>query len=268
MKITVVIPTYNRPGLAVALAKQIRVFEPKAEIIIVDQSNHKEDPKTISKLNVIYLENPKVNTSIAKNVGLTKATGDIVIFFDDDVEILPNTIKAHIKEYEDSNVLGVAGRAINDGETLPDLTEVETGKTNRLLTLFVNNFWGTKRQFVQFPYGCNMSFRRSILNKLGGFDEQIPPPGFEETDLGLRITKIGKMIFSPDTLAYHHKATTGGTRMLRSKWFKNYYWIYGRLIRKHVSFPQILISIIHLKLRILREYPLALLSFYKGLMSV
>ncbi|KKS94733.1 MAG: Glycosyl transferase, family 2 [Candidatus Collierbacteria bacterium GW2011_GWB1_44_6] len=267
MKISVVIPTYNRPGLALGLAKQIRKFEPGAEIIIVDQSDKKEDPKEIKKLDVVYIENSKANTSIAKNIGLARVTGEIVFFFDDDVEITPKTIKAHLAEYADKKILGVAGRVINDGEKMPQDTDAVTGKTDKYLASFTMNFWGTRRQFVQFPYGCNMSFRRSILEKLRGFDEKIPPPGFEETDLGLRVTKLGRMIFSPDALVYHHRASSGGTRMPRDKWFKNYYWIYGRMIARHVSFPLNLVSMFRIKMRVLKEYPLALPNLISGYFS-
>ncbi|HBP51580.1 TPA: hypothetical protein DD455_04600 [Candidatus Shapirobacteria bacterium] len=264
MQISIVIPTYNRPGLAMNLAKEIRRYEPKAEIIVVDQSTVKEDPKKIETLFVKYIDDNKVNTSTAKNVGLAKATGDIVFFFDDDIEITPQTINAHLNEYEDPEVMGIAGRVINDGEEVPRTTDVETGKTNRFLTAFISNFWGTKRQLVQFPYGCNMSFRRSILKKLGGFDEKITPPGFEEYDLGLSVTMKGKMIFSPEALVYHHRATTGGNRLKKTDWFKKYYWNYGRMIAKHVSLPGSIYSLVRIAGRILKEYPPAIGSFFTG----
>jgi len=268
MKVSVVIPTYNRPGLAIGLARQIRKYDRNAQIIIVDQSKHDEEQNEISSLNIDYLKNAKVNTSIAKNVGLAQATGEIVIFFDDDVEITSETIKAHLAEYADSEVLGVAGRVLNDGEAVPKKTDVEAGKTNKFLTAFTNNFWSTGKQAVQFPYGCNMSFRRSVLEKLGGFDKMIPPPGWEETDLGLRVTKLGKIIFSPEALVYHHKTSSGGTRMDKDLWFKNYYWTYGRLLAKHVSFPENIYSLLHLSVRIIKEYPVAIFSFIRGFMSI
>lgn len=264
MKVSVVIPTYNRPGLSLSLAKEIRKYEPLTEIVIVDQSDVKEDLQKIKALSIEYIGNTKVNTSIAKNVGLAKATGDIVIFFDDDVEITNKTIRAHQDEYKDPHILGVAGRVINDGETVPKNTAVETGKTDRFLISFVGNFWGTRKQMVQFPYGCNMSFRRSILSKIGGFDGKITPPGFEEYDLGLSVSKKGKIIFSPDTLVYHHRAKTGGNRLDRSDWFGKYYRNYGRMIAKHVSFPGSVYSLIRITGRIFKEYPPAAGSFLIG----
>ncbi len=252
MNASVVIPTYKRPGLAENLKKQIHQYTPDIEVVIIDQSNSKHP-----------------NTSVAKNQGIAKAKGEIVIFFDDDVEITPNTIKAHLKEYSNSNILGVSGRVINDGEAIPANKDVETGTMNKLGTSFVKNFWGERRQNVVHPYGCNMSFRKSILETVGGFDTKFPPPlsSFEEIDLGLRVSKIGVIIFSPDALVYHHRASSGGTRTDIKTRNKLYYQSYGRLIRKHIKFPLSLISIAIIKLRILKEAPYALLAFAKGLLT-
>lgn len=267
MKVTIIIPTYNRPGLAASLTKQIRNLGFKDEIIIIDQSNKKENLDGLEKLRVKYLTDVQVNTARAKNIGIKEAKGEIIIFFDDDVELTKDTINAHISAYKNKEVLGVAGRVINDGEEVPSNADVETGKANESLTAFVGNFWGTKTQFVQFPFGCNMSFRKSILEGLKGFDEKITPPGFEEYDLGLRVSRIGKIIFVPEALVFHHRAKSGGNRLSRDDWYKKYYWNYGRMIRKHVKFPFLIISLIHLKLRIIREYPNALVSFFSGFIS-
>lgn len=267
MKTTIVIPTYNRPGLALSLVGQIRKNDKKSEIIIVDQSAQEDDQKLIKKFNVKYLRDPQVNTAIAKNIGIEEAEGDVVIFFDDDVELTNQTIPSHLVEYEDKNVLAVAGRVINDGEEVPENTDVDTGKTNIFLTKFVGNFWGTRKQAVQFPYGCNMSFRKSILVDLKGFDKKITPPGFEEYDLGLRVTRLGKMIFAPDALVYHHRAKTGGNRLSKQDWFRKYYWNYGRMIKKHVPSPWFIYSLARLSIRILKEYPGALPSIFLGFFS-
>ena len=252
MKTSVVIPTYKRPGLAENLKKQILKYEPETEVIIVDQSDSKTP-----------------NTSQAKNQGIAQVIGDIIIFFDDDVEITPYTIKAHLQEYKDSKVLAVAGRVINDGEIIPKNTDVETGKMNSLGTAFIKNFWGEKRQHIIHPYGCNWSVRRSVLKKVGGFDVLFPPPlsSFEEIDLGLRISQIGTMIFSPDALVYHHRAQTGGTRVDKITRNKLYYQSYGRLIKKHIKFPQIILSVLILSLRVIKEAPCSLLSFWRGFFS-
>jgi len=252
MKTSIVIPTYKRPGLAENLKKEILRFNPEVQIIIIDQTN----------------QSP--NTSAAKNQGIAQATGEVIIFLDDDVEITKNTVQAHILEYTNPDVMGVAGRVINDGEIIPEVSSVKVGNINSLFTVFEKNFWSTKKQTVEFPYGCNMSFRKSALDITGGFDEKLPPPlsSFEEIDLAIRIRKLGLISFVPDALVYHHRATSGGTRMDTVIRTKLYYQSYGMIIRKHIPFPLSLVSLGIVKFRVIRECPHALINLIKGYIYV
>jgi GT2 family glycosyltransferase len=233
---SIVIPTYKRLNLALNLARSIHKFYPDIEIIIVDQENN-NPPKKIEVSGVKYFNLKKANTSAAKNLGWQKNRGEVVIFFDDDVEITKETIEQHIRAYQDKNVVATAGRVIYDGEKVPRNTNIDTGRTNLLGTKFSYLFWSTKKQNVDFPYGCNMSFRKSILEKVKGFDEKFPKI-FEEVDLGYRVKKYGQIKFVPDALVYHHKAKTGGIRpeekLNKEKLiFENY----GRYLAKNICFP-------------------------------
>lgn len=243
MQASIVIPTYKRTNLALNLAESILKLHPDIEIIIVDQENNLP-PKKNDLAGIKYFNLKKANTSAAKNLGWQKSQGEVVIFFDDDVEITKQTIDEHLKAYQDKNVVATAGRVINDGEKIPKNTLVETGKTNLLGTKFSYFFWSTKKQNVDFPYGCNMSFRRTILEKVKGFDEKFPKI-FEEVDLGYRVKKFGQIRFVPDALVYHHKAKSGGIRpeekLNKQKLiFENY----GRYLAKNVCFPLSFISLL------------------------
>ena len=98
-----------------------------------------------------------------------------------------------------------------------------------------------KNTYVDYPYGCNMSFRKQTLKELGGFDEKLSPPvyAFNEVDLGYRINKKWKssFLFSPEALVYHHKFKRGGTRndfdIKKVKKSNNYN--YGYFIGKNFS---------------------------------
>ncbi len=240
---SIVIPTYHRTSLALNLARSIRKLYSGIEIIIVDQENNLP-PKKNDLAGIKYFNLKKANTSAAKNLGWQKSQGEVIIFFDDDVEITKQTIDEHIKAYQDSKTVATSGRVINDGQTVPKNTFIDTGKTNLLGTKFNYFFWSTKKQNVDFPYGCNMSFRRTILEKVKGFDEKFPKI-FEEVDLGYRVKKYGKIKFIPDALVYHHKAKTGGIRpeekLNKEKLiFKNY----GRYLAKNIGFPLSFLSLL------------------------
>lgn len=272
MKASVVIVTYNRPGLALGLVKQIRSFDLNIEIIVVDQApkdTNQETDFTTLKSKYFVLKSP--NLCQARNLGINKSGGDIVIFFDDDVEITTETIPAHLSSYQNHEVLGVAGRVINDDETVPEKTDVITGAITGNNTVFIKNFWGTKEQYVSYPYGCNMSFRKSALEKVNGFDEKLLPPlcSFEEIDIATRVVNSGgKIIFSPQALVYHHRAVSGGARMTESVRHKYYYNSFGRYLAKNLHNSLFISSVFRGSLRIIKENPLLLPSFFTGILSV
>ena len=212
-KISVIIPTYGRAQLAEKLKASIMAMHPQVEVIIIDGYN---------------------NTSKAKNIGWHQSKGDICIFFDDDIEVTAKTISSHLTQYNDQSVVGVAGRVINDHEVVPNNTLAPTGGTDRLLRDFTFNYWTEERQYVRYPYGCNQSYRKSTLVSCGGFDDSFPKL-FEEIDLGLRVTpRYGKIIFEPNALVYHHKASSGGNREKSEVVQQHLYRAYGRMIAKHV----------------------------------
>lgn len=262
---SVVIPTFGRPTLALSLAKQVYKFYPEAQIIIVDQEKTSQiDQNDIDKLNINLLNLKQPNTSWAKNMGIKIAKGEIVFFFDDDVEITENTISSHLNLYQDPSIAGVSGRVINDSELLQDDMNVETGKTNILGTKFLWQFWSTKRQFVHFAYGCNMSYRKSVLESVGGFDENFPKI-FEEIDLGIRITRSGnKIVFNPKALVFHHKAPSGGTRTSEHNKMKMIYSHYGFYLAKNVPFPLSIFSLLLRTKTALVKSPWAVLDLYKN----
>lgn len=264
---SVVIPTFKRIGLALQAAKTIRKFHPKIEIIIVDQQNSAPiSQKEQKELNLTYINLDRANTSTAKNTGIKRAKGQVVFFFDDDIEITKNTIPSQLKAYENDEIIGTSGRVINDGEMIPEDTHVETGKTNNLATLFSFKFWSTKEQTVDFPYGCNMSFKKEVLDNINGFDEQFSKV-FEEIDLAKRARKYGNIQFIPEGLAFHHKAPSGGTRQGKLSSIRTKYFFYGMYIAKNIPFPLVLISMLLRSKSALFENISALVSFWKGFFS-
>jgi GT2 family glycosyltransferase len=263
MKVSVLIPTYQRKDTALNLGIQCRKFAPECEIIIVDASPNIAPTiiQEAQKNKIKYLVIPEKDTRKAKNIGWQKAIGDIIIFFDDDVEIHTSTITNHVNAYSDSSIISTAGRVINEKDEIPENTDVETGRMNNLGTIFLMNFWSTKKQFVDFPYGCNMSFRRSVLEKIGGFNETY---SFEEIDLGLKAKKYGKILFLPEALLTHHQLSIGGTRTNKELYQKEYWKNWGKLIRIHVLFPLRFISLCILTFRSIKLNYQCVQKLYEG----
>lgn len=268
-KITIVIGTFNRPTVVLKLLDQLKqIKKPAIEVLVYDQSNLenyqilKSNFPNNQDFHLIYLDKP--NTCHYLNLGWQKSNTSIVLYLDDDVEITPETIQFHIDAYKSPNVMGVAGRVINENEQVTKETSI--GKVKGFGAIFLKNFSSTERAFVDFPYGCNMSFRRKTLEEVNGFDEKLSPPNysFNEVDLGYRINKKypQSIIFEPEALVYHKRYPTGGTRSYSNKQVQTSNNLnYGYFIGKNFSFFENILFM-------LRRLPYQLFKEPKGVVSI
>jgi GT2 family glycosyltransferase len=274
LQITIVIGTLNRPKIVLSLIKQLVEKSKKIlfEVFVIDQSapeNYKELSDKFPKLsNFLLIHFDKPNTVKYLNYGWKNAKTPFVLYLDDDVTLTEDIIKSHIEAYKDSSINGVAGRVINDGEKISKGSMV--GKIKWFGAEFTKNFTFQKKTFVDFPYGCNMSFRKNILKELNGFDENLYPPvySFNEIDLGLRINKKWRnsIIFLPKALVYHHQYPRGGTRndFEIKKVIESNNFNYGYFLGKNFNcFENIICFLRRLPYQLIKE-PKAITQILKG----
>jgi GT2 family glycosyltransferase len=76
---------------------------------------------------------------------------------------------------------------------------------------------------AQWAAGCNMSFRREVIDDLGGFDENFLGPLGDDAEFSYRVRKAGGLIhYTPAAHLSHLKAPGGGLRDAAGK--AHYVW--------------------------------------------
>jgi GT2 family glycosyltransferase len=235
--VSVIVPTLNRPQLLIStLSDLVSQQYPSFEVLVIDQSD------TINKDvvafcaahdNVCFIHIDHKSLPHARNIGIQRAQGQIVLFCDDDVQLpTRHFIAAHARNYTDPLVGGVAGRKLNmqegDQNPLADIREI--GRIRPWDMRIVTNFHGMTRCQVDHVNGCNMSFRKDALQKVGGFDTNfVGNAYFEDTDVSLQIRKLGyTLVFEPEALLIHLQAGTGGCSVQSEREFR--YWYFHNLI--------------------------------------
>jgi len=226
--VSVIVPTYNRDRLATKTVKYLSHFHfDSYEIIVIDQSETsfgelesycEQNPNKIK-----YVKVKEKGLAKARNCGIAHATGEIILFCDDDIIPSLNLLQAHISNYADPVIGGVAGRIANKKV---DHQAHKIGVIQRYTANQNDHFDASARVIVDHGQGCNLSFRKSILQQVGGFDERFAGSAFlEETDVCLRVKKAGyQLLFEPKATIIHLKENKGGCRSFSSEdW---YYW-YG-----------------------------------------
>ncbi len=208
MNVSIVIPNYNGARL---LEKNLeKVFDAvnyykkgKVEIIIVDDASTDNSLDIIKDKNVAIFKNEKnLGFSSTVNNGVKEAKEDILVLLNTDVVPEKGFLQPLISHFNDESVfaVGCMDKSIESGKTV--LRGRGVGKLKRGFLVHkrgeidkTNTLWVT---------GGSGAFRKSIWNKLGGFNEIYNPFYWEDIDLSYRAIKSGyKILFESKSVVVH-----------------------------------------------------------------
>jgi len=176
------------------------------DVTVVDQ-NPSLDPRLLERakkfperLQVLHMLPP--HTCNARNLAITNTSGDVLVFVDDDTRFGPEFLRSYSKSFNSSKIGGIAGWI--------DATD----------PVFA---WHPETGTVLAAIGCNMAFRRDVIEEVGGWDANFVAPFFhgEETEFASRVTRAGYEIrICSEALLFHARHITGGVRPVK----KPEYW--------------------------------------------
>ncbi|NMH98978.1 glycosyltransferase [Pseudonocardia acidicola] len=158
----------------------------------------------------------------ARNTAIAAARGEVIVFLDDDAAARPGWLAALLAPYADPAVAAVGGVAhprwpvtSNGGRpaVLPGAAPADPDATGELDWIVGCTYTGqpTERAEVRNLMGCNMSFRREVFKRIGGFAEDIGrigknPLGCEETELCIRARQAYRRNGEPIRIVFEPRA--------------------------------------------------------------
>lgn len=223
-KLSVVIVTYNRGNdLKESLKAILELNIPPLEIIVVDSNSTDSTPQIVRNYPVRFINIKQKSMVVARNVGWRQSKGDIVAFIDDDAIVSKTWSKYILEPFRDKKVGGVVGRVIPSKDEEEIVIPEKHNKIGKVFSngLVIGNFDLDKESNIEVDtlIGCNMAFRKGVIIKVGGFDENFKGNCFrDDTDISLRIRKHGyKLIFHPKALVIHKYKG----KLVSNNWF---YW--------------------------------------------
>ncbi len=235
VKVSVIIPTKDRVDLLKTCIDsfQKNTYLPdgvEVEFLIVD--NNSEQPESFAYFaeltatgHTILTEPGKFNYSLLNNQAAKQASGSVLLFMNNDIEIIEAGWLEAMLELMTINEVGVVGAKL--------LYPPELGLIQHAGVMIFNDAAGHDHQF--FPEfetqsdmavghngallaireclavtGACMMVRRSAFDAVGGFDETLHV-GFGDTDLCLKLREVGhKCLITPYARLIHHESATRG----------------------------------------------------------
>lgn len=209
---SIIIPTKNRKETLKEVIHSIEKQQepPPFELIIIDDGSEDGTKDYLSSLNLefpFYFESiPPSGPAKARNKGIEKAKGKVILFFGDDTILHQSCLFYHyIRQKENNFSCAIIGRIF--------------WHKSIKVTNFMNyiNEWGLQFGFkliddplnvpFNFFYTSNVSIPKKFLME-EKFDETFPYAAWEDIELSYRLKKRGMQIrYSNDAIVYHKHKT-------------------------------------------------------------
>lgn len=187
-----------------------RQIRPPLEVVVAVDKNPDLMTRVRESLpNVVVTENRETSgLSGTRNAGIAAASGEVLAFLDDDAEAAPDWLERLLRPYSDPTVLGVGGLIEPRWEcgrprSLPPEFDWVVGCSYHGLPRVASP--------VRNLIGANMSLRRDVFTRVGGFSCEVGrvgklPAGCEETELCIRVLqafKAGILLYEPAARVAH-----------------------------------------------------------------
>jgi O-antigen biosynthesis protein len=226
------IPSKNRATDVVRCLESIKRQETHPdEVLIIDQSDTEYELPRIEGLLHVY--DPTLSgISAARNVGARRSSSDIILYLDDDVELLPGCLSALLAAFEHyPDAIAMCCTVVAPKESRFAWWQVHTW-------LFCRGFFNAGQQTregglieLRRLYGCATAMRRSVLLK-EPFDENLIGYSYgEDWELACRLRAYGRLLLIPESQVIHHVSPTnryGMRQMQRDRW-DNFLYFYDKL---------------------------------------
>ncbi|MFH0846035.1 MAG: glycosyltransferase family 2 protein [Patescibacteria group bacterium] len=200
-KISVIIPTHNRPELLERAIQSVlcQTFQ-DFEIIVIDDGLEKRADKIISQISderIQYIQNIKnLGASASRNVGINKAKGKYITFLDDDDEFYPEKIE---KQYQ---IIEASFEKIDFVYCIVDVYSQQSGD---FIYTQKHDFKEGVQSFFEEALSLKMAVatpsifcKKKKVLEIGGFDENFP--NAEDKDFFIRLSKNSQGFFINQSL--------------------------------------------------------------------
>ena len=202
--VSVIIPLYNaRDVIGKTIESVLAQTWRDYELIIIDDGSTDESSKVIEHFGsrIRYIRQENSGVAAARNRGIAESAGVYVALLDHDDLWHPMKLEKQVHLLEDRPEVGMV---------VTDVAHVDLdGRPMGIVGGGYNPSEEFARLFVQgyVPTPSAAMIRRSVLERVGGFDESFRSAGLDDHELWTRIAAYCEIASLPESLTFHRNRT-------------------------------------------------------------
>lgn len=217
---SIIIPVYNKFAYTRACLQSIAAHgaEIGFEVIVVDDCSSDQTEAGLARIGGLRVIRNAENLGFigACNAGAAAASGDFLVFLNNDTQVTAGWLDALIDTFADHPRVGLVGAKL----VYPDGRLQEAGG----IVFADASGWNVGRfgdpadpaynyvREVDYCSGAAIAVRRDWFAAHDGFDIRYAPAYYEDTDLAFRIREDGlRVLYQPRSTVIHFEGITSGT---------------------------------------------------------
>lgn len=203
---SVVVPVYNGAETIAACVRSLLLQDYPSElreIFVVENGSTDGTAEIVTQLPVHLIRSTLRGPAPARNMGWRASTAEIIAFTDADCLPERGWLRSLAAAYVDEAVAGVGGPIVAYAHASRSVVE-QFAETHSPL----NSYAEGSRMYLPDLYTANASYRRSALERVGGFDQRLVTG--DDVDLAWRVQlHTGcRLLWAPDAVVQHHHRST------------------------------------------------------------
>ncbi len=201
--VSVVICAYNAERTMEACLESLRKLDyPNYEVVVVDDGSRDRTAEISARFPEFRLiRQPNKGLSVARNVGMQAARGEIIAYTDSDCVVDSHWLRFMVGAMTANGFDACGG---------PNYAPHEEGRTEACVSASPGAPCHvlTAEDRAEHLAGCNMVFRKDVLQRIGGFDPQFTAAG-DDVDICWRALDAGFVLgFCPAAFVWHFRRNT------------------------------------------------------------